>query len=313
MADFYPLLTRAVSKLPVDSPHERQELYDQARAILLKQLRGNDGAVTAPSVVRQQASLEAAIRRIEAELRVSQLLVRRGPLSRGIDLAAETDFIGQRTNGRVVGEMISPTSSRLPIQNELIATLPRDTGSQFDTEIARYDEEKFVPGEKIANLINKRSRVDALGVYEGRSITTAYEDDTILPNERKEVRPTSKTGSMFDSSVSISRAIPKAEKPRQNQSRSAAHSIKTPTRPQVRLPLIIALVAGTAVIFILSAIIFLPVLSVNAGRYVWLSQHLFDNPAILRSTLIVSGLFLLVSFTLYHTGRKKLRRAFSRR
>ena len=78
MADFYPVLSRAVSKLPVDGPHERQELYDKARAILLAQLHGT---ATAPSLVRQQASLEAAIRRIEAEIRVE--IVRARPSIEG--------------------------------------------------------------------------------------------------------------------------------------------------------------------------------------------------------------------------------------
>ena len=132
MADFYPLLSRAVSKLPVDGPHERQELYDKARAILLGQLHGT---ATAPSLIRQQASLEAAIRRIEAEIRVE--IVRRGPLSRAINLAAEDNFTNQNDGRRPVSEPIPTTSSKRPLEDQAPASPRRDLQSRFDIGISQ--------------------------------------------------------------------------------------------------------------------------------------------------------------------------------
>ena len=68
MADFYPVLARAVSGLSAHDSQGRRDLYARARAILGEQLRqsGRGGAV---DVLREQAALEAAIGRIEAETR----------------------------------------------------------------------------------------------------------------------------------------------------------------------------------------------------------------------------------------------------
>lgn len=71
MADFYPVLARAVSGLPKNDAQARRDLYARARAIVGEQLRrgGRDPAV---DLLREQAALEAAIERIEAETRSGQ-------------------------------------------------------------------------------------------------------------------------------------------------------------------------------------------------------------------------------------------------
>jgi hypothetical protein len=67
MADYYPVLARAVAKLPSEDARARRELYAHARAVVGKQLRG--GPDSAVEILREQAALEAAIGRIEAETR----------------------------------------------------------------------------------------------------------------------------------------------------------------------------------------------------------------------------------------------------
>ena len=42
MADFYPLLSRAIASLPDNTPEARQSLYERARSVLLSQLRSLD-------------------------------------------------------------------------------------------------------------------------------------------------------------------------------------------------------------------------------------------------------------------------------
>jgi hypothetical protein len=66
-ADYYPVLARAVSGLPNNSAEARQELYAQARAIIIEQFRRQDGDMPSPRAVHERAALENAIRRIEAE------------------------------------------------------------------------------------------------------------------------------------------------------------------------------------------------------------------------------------------------------
>lgn len=72
MADYYPVLARAVCGLPSNDAQARRELYARARAIVGEQLRCG-GRDTAVEVLREQAALEAAIGRIEAEARSSHM------------------------------------------------------------------------------------------------------------------------------------------------------------------------------------------------------------------------------------------------
>ena len=68
MADYYPVLARAVSGLPSNDAQARRDLYARARTIVGEQLR-RGGRGNAPDILREQATLEAAIGRIEAEAR----------------------------------------------------------------------------------------------------------------------------------------------------------------------------------------------------------------------------------------------------
>jgi len=68
MADYYPVLARAVSGLPSNDAQARRELYAHARTIVGAQLRGGSRG-TAMEILREQTALEAAIGRVEAEAR----------------------------------------------------------------------------------------------------------------------------------------------------------------------------------------------------------------------------------------------------
>lgn len=72
MADYYPVLARAISDLPSNDPQARRALYARARTIVTEQLR-NGGRGATVDVLREQAALEAAIGRIEAEARSAML------------------------------------------------------------------------------------------------------------------------------------------------------------------------------------------------------------------------------------------------
>ena len=67
MADYYPLIARAVSGLDKNTGENRRALYDRARAALVSQLRGVTPALDETDITRERLALEEAIRKVEAE------------------------------------------------------------------------------------------------------------------------------------------------------------------------------------------------------------------------------------------------------
>src|ERR1700730_16130872 len=67
MADYYPLIAKAVSGLEKSTGEARRALYDRARTALLAQLRGVEPALSEPDITRERLALEEAIRKVEGE------------------------------------------------------------------------------------------------------------------------------------------------------------------------------------------------------------------------------------------------------
>jgi hypothetical protein len=67
MADYYPLIARAIAGLEKNSGDARRALYERARAALVAQLRGVSPALNEPDVTRERLALEEAIRKVESE------------------------------------------------------------------------------------------------------------------------------------------------------------------------------------------------------------------------------------------------------
>ncbi|HWW48938.1 MAG TPA: hypothetical protein VNZ94_13955 [Xanthobacteraceae bacterium] len=68
MADYYPLIARAVAGLDSTATGEsRRALYERARSALITQLRGVQPPLTESEITRERLSLEEAIRKVEAE------------------------------------------------------------------------------------------------------------------------------------------------------------------------------------------------------------------------------------------------------
>ena len=68
MADYYPLIARAVAGLDPSAPGEaRRALYERARAALIAQLRGVQPPLSESEITRERLSLEEAVRKVESE------------------------------------------------------------------------------------------------------------------------------------------------------------------------------------------------------------------------------------------------------
>ena len=67
MADYHPLIARAVAGLEKNSGENRRALYERARIALVAQLRGVVPALEESEITRERLSLEEAIRKVEAD------------------------------------------------------------------------------------------------------------------------------------------------------------------------------------------------------------------------------------------------------
>lgn len=68
MADYYPLIARAIAGLDANAPSEtRRALYERARTALIAQLRNVQPALSEAEITRERLALEEAVRKVEAE------------------------------------------------------------------------------------------------------------------------------------------------------------------------------------------------------------------------------------------------------
>jgi hypothetical protein len=69
MADYYPLIARAIAALDANaSGGQRREVYERARSALIAQLRGFDPPLSEADITHHRLSLEEAVRKVESEV-----------------------------------------------------------------------------------------------------------------------------------------------------------------------------------------------------------------------------------------------------
>lgn len=68
MADYYSLISRAITALPQQTPDARQSVYERARKALLNQLRSIQPPVAEADIAAEGRALEEAIARLEIQL-----------------------------------------------------------------------------------------------------------------------------------------------------------------------------------------------------------------------------------------------------
>jgi hypothetical protein len=92
MADYTPLISRAVGALAQNTGEARRAVYERARSALLAQLRGINPPLPEEQITRERMSLEEAIRKVEAE-----------NATEGLDQLLERELAGftQARNARV--------------------------------------------------------------------------------------------------------------------------------------------------------------------------------------------------------------------
>ncbi len=68
MADYYPLISRAVAGLERNTGENRRSLYERARNALLDQLRSVNPPLSETDITRERLGLEEAIRKVESDV-----------------------------------------------------------------------------------------------------------------------------------------------------------------------------------------------------------------------------------------------------
>ena len=72
MADYFPIIKKAVSGLQSNTGESRQKVYESARAALVRQLGQRQPPPSSAAITKERLGLEAAIRQVELEQAESQ-------------------------------------------------------------------------------------------------------------------------------------------------------------------------------------------------------------------------------------------------
>ena len=67
MADYYPVLARAVSRLATNTDDARQELYEHARSVLNKYLDRSNSQISKIDPIHERIALEMSIIKLETK------------------------------------------------------------------------------------------------------------------------------------------------------------------------------------------------------------------------------------------------------
>ncbi len=199
MADYYPLIARAVGGLDKNTGENRRALYERARSALVAQLRGVDPPLEESEITKERLALEESIRKVEADAakRAREAVAepeepRASLRDQGLrdfrDTVRETDGLGDATaeanrSAHAVYEAVPGTPPREPEEPvapepEAAPDVPAPT-----THFEAMPADVFHTPEKAPDHVAPEAhedRVTAEPVEEpvrGRSPPPPYEDD----------------------------------------------------------------------------------------------------------------------------------------
>ncbi len=118
MADYYPLLAKAVAGLKETTPEARQEIYERARKALSGQLHNLDPPIPEEAIKREAQALEIAVAQIETE--VAAHLTAEDGLP-----GVEAEFYGARDRPAPAVQVNGGAASSEPVAPEQEEETPR--------------------------------------------------------------------------------------------------------------------------------------------------------------------------------------------
>jgi hypothetical protein len=306
MADFYPVLARAVSRLPIDGPRARHELYDHARAILVAQLRERDPHISVSEIMRQQSALETAIRRVEVDSRPAQIQRpkrRTPPQLTGNRVAMADDGAPSKFDKPDFDEAL-PVSRASLAHGRSLQTFADWMGSQ--PEIGLQTDCEFTSGlsgaERPIVAEDNLETMPDIATQIPRAETG--DRDVEVPFLNRTVKASPVVADQLHNGIRVrhGRVIlddARAQPPRPEE---IAKSKKGRTTSLGGKSLTITLIVVMMAFIVVISIATIPI---YGSRLVWLAQHLIDYPNLLIALPIMLCLFVLLLLPFFRKGRTR--------
>src|SRR3982750_1280901 len=118
MADYYPLIARAIAGLDPSAPGEaRRALYERARAALIAQLRSVQPPLSESEITRERLSLEEAVRKVESEAALRAREATRGGSRSGDAFRASTRTAAKVPDAPSAGPAVRARTGAQPSRN----------------------------------------------------------------------------------------------------------------------------------------------------------------------------------------------------
>jgi hypothetical protein len=157
MADYYPLIARAIAGLDPSAPGEsRRALYERARAALIAQLRSVQPPLSESEITRERLSLEEAVRKVESE---AAQRARDASRSGGGDRGRAGDAFRATTRHTArPGEGPPPAASQPPAPSQPSPVRPRPPGPPARNDRPPLGQEDRAPRNLRADTAAPASR-----------------------------------------------------------------------------------------------------------------------------------------------------------
>jgi hypothetical protein len=160
VADYQPLIARAVEWLAVSKRKSRRALYERARSALESQLRAVDPPLSESAIAKERLALESAIRKVETEAALKVLVRREHHLaitrpqfdpftgSAGLATTSKAEVVTSKQTATPLIETVVPRAT-------LETARERQLGARFERLSALLKREDFKTLRNIVNEVNE--------------------------------------------------------------------------------------------------------------------------------------------------------------
>jgi len=304
MSDFYPVLARAVARLPIHGPQARQELYDHARTVLVALLHGQEPRVSAFDLIHEQAALETAIRKVEAKSLPDRSQSSKDRASRRLNaLRVAAADVGMQTKidkKYRSAQELRPNMARGRRPNTFLNRMGMRPGIKLTAETAA--DHKLYANNQLPADVDTLERIPDAAEQLPLGVATDDDIEILFPDRNTNGTPVVVHKPNGDARVRHERLTFNQTKAR--PASASAAEIDTSTKRRFLNPRIIGITFIVAILAIFAAICILVIAS-NFDRLVWFVEHLSDRPRTIVAIIIPLGLLLSMFLPIFGQRRKK--------